>query len=128
MVYKGFKNRLLSIIVASKKNDNIKRLKLEDITELEIMLIKVKKLKNLVFQEYGLGKQLLRKKSKFLIANNKTKRTKIPEYKNLYFFYSNQLKEQPVNLIINKTILKSVASHHWNIKIVNGEPQYEKLQ
>lgn len=105
----------------------ISNLKFNDIKALEILMVNTKKIKNKIFSDIGLDKDYLKSKTDYIIKNNKFRVTKINNNSEIRFFYSYYLDEEPVNLIINKNLIKKCQRLHWNIKIVKGKPQYEKI-
>lgn len=69
-----------------------------------------KKIKNEIFSNIGLDKDYLKSKANYIIENNKSKVTKISKNRKICFFYSNYLPEKPVNLLINKELIKKTST------------------
>ena len=88
---------------ADKKN---KDLTLSDIYKVEVMLVSKKSILNYLKNELNLSRDIL-----LVLGNgirNLNKR-KLVFNSNVKFVYSNHLKEKPINLILNKEILRKLS-------------------
>lgn len=89
-------------------------IKAEDITELDIILLDRKALINKL-ATFGLtsetAAQISREIRTAAIYGVQKKDTRLP----FYFFFSSNLAEQPINVIVRKQLLKEIATQHFII-------------
>ncbi|MGB0840044.1 MAG: hypothetical protein ACPG19_05695 [Saprospiraceae bacterium] len=94
---------LLSWIKATK----VKNFESQDITELEILLLNRKKLRKILAEE-GLNRETTREIAKKL-RQNKQFGVSHKSEKPYYFYHTQHLMEQPINVVIKKWVLRQLS-------------------
>lgn len=98
-----------------RKNKDLNYLIIDDIKTVEVMLIKRSDLLNYLNTSYGLNKNIVEKKANKIITLNNFGKSPITHFSDIYFFYTKNLAETPINIIIKKNILKKIATFHFLI-------------
>jgi hypothetical protein len=79
------------------------------------MLIKRSTLQDHLFTSLQINKQTAERQAAEIISNQRFRKNSIDSSKQIYYYYSNQLAEAPINLVIHKDILKTLAEFHFNV-------------
>jgi hypothetical protein len=105
-------------LLAWPKREHIKlsEMKLEHIRTVEVMLICRKDLHDYMYKNFGLNKGLIDGAVEEIIkANQFGKLDTIHPSSNHYYYYTENLHETPINLVIQKITLKKLAIFHFVI-------------
>ena len=109
---KNVNNSYLICWINKAKTDNLTEI--SDIQEVEIALIKKEKIIQYLV-EIGWNKDKLIKKSKRILINNSEPLGNLNINK-CRFYYSQQLVEKPVNVLINRNVIISISEYSEIIK------------
>ena len=91
----------------------IERMKPSDLTRVEMFLIKKEKLLSVLENEYHLTKKTMRDNAYKFVKEMQGKKDKgpknIPNNDKMFYYYTGSKAEQPVNLVIKRSLLKKIA-------------------
>lgn len=93
-----------------KGKDYLESFRKTDITLVEMYCIKKNKLKKYIIDKYQLTNDSMRKKANEMREKYKESKQQCALDGEIKYYYSGNLYEQPTNLVINKKVLKKLAS------------------
>lgn len=111
-----------------KKYDHIQYMTADHLTHIELYAINKQKLRDYLRNEFGLTVEVMKERAAQLVADGSRESCVNDKIK---FVYSQHLAERPVNLVINKSVLRQVADalfeitpHHVkrNGRMIYGTP------
>lgn len=100
------------------KRKAIRELKADDFTIVEAMLIKKERILDYL-KRFGWDKEKILRKAEKLREEKASGKYAIPGTSDFYFYASDKIAEYPVNIVINKKILRCLAAQSYFISSEN---------